>query len=343
MNEFELIDQLTPGLPQNSSVVLGPGDDCAILDLGSPTHWTLFKTDAVVEGIHFLPDTPPEAIGRKALARCLSDIAAMGGEPISALVTLALPRHFDPARIEGLYSGMKELAEHYDVAISGGETTTNPDRLLLSIALVGQVRREEAVLRSGARPGDGIFVTGELGGSLLGKHLSFEPRLREAQWLASHFHPHAMMDISDGLAGDLPHILRASKVGAELLSEAIPISRAAKLQARNPSPSQASDDPHSDPTASDDEQEADDKQATGTTPRPKHKSALEAALTDGEDFELLFTLPSRKAVPLVDAWKKQFPETRLSCIGRITATPGLQLRSRKTLVPLTAHGYVHFG
>lgn len=333
MNEFELIDKLTRDLPQNDAVVLGPGDDCAILDLGAPAHWTLFKTDAVVEGIHFLPDTPPEAVGRKALARCLSDIAAMGGEPLSALVTLALPRNFDPARVERVYSGMKTLAAQYEVAISGGETTTNPDRLLLSIALVGRVARDQAVRRAGAKPGDGIFVTGELGGSILGRHLTFEPRLREAQWLATHFHPHAMMDISDGLAGDLPHILRAGNVGAELLSEAIPVSRAAKLQARAPS------------AHHDDAEGTDPCGETNHAPpsKPKRKTALEAALTDGEDFELLFTLPSRKAVPLVDAWKKRFPETRLSCIGRVTASTGLQLRTRKTLAPLTAHGYVHFG
>jgi thiamine-monophosphate kinase len=309
VNEFELIRRLTRDLPMNESVKVGAGDDCAVLDVGAKTELLLFKTDAVVEGIHFAGDTAPEKIGRKALARCLSDIAAMAGTPTAALVTLALPRKFDVEFVEKIYAGLSALAMQHGVAIVGGETTTNPERLLISIALIGFVPRGKVLLRSGARAGDAIFVTGELGGALAGKHLDFEPRLAEARWLADHFPVHALMDLSDGLAGDLRHILQASGVGAELLKRAVPVSRAAKLIAKR-----------------------------GDAAKP----AFVAALTDGEDFELLFTVASKLAVPLLDAWKKEFPKLRLSCIGKIVTGQGIKLRDETGVRPFTAHGYVHF-
>src|SRR6266481_2772671 len=154
MNEFELISRLTRSLPTNKSVVVGAGDDCAVLDLGLPDRLLLFKTDAVVEGIHFTSAAAPEKIGHKALARCLSDIAAMAGTPAAALVTLALPDNFDPNKIESIYSGMSALARRHDVAIVGGETTSNPERMLISIAMLGAVPRGKSVLRSGAEVGD---------------------------------------------------------------------------------------------------------------------------------------------------------------------------------------------
>ena len=161
--------------------------------------------------------------------------------------------------------------------------------------------------RAGAQPGDGIFVTGELGGSLAGRHLEFTPRLAEGRWLAEHFPIHAMIDLSDGLAGDLRHLLVAGSVGAELLQRAVPVSRAAKTRAREGG-----------------------------------KPALVAALTDGEDFELLFTAASRDAVRLLDAWRKQFPDVPLTCIGRITAEPGLRMRDERGVQTFEEHGYVHF-
>ncbi len=309
MNELELISLLTDSLPSNQSVIAGAGDDCAVLDLGIPDQWILFKTDAVVEGIHFDSDTAPEKIGRKALARCLSDIAAMAGTPTAALVTLALPKNFEVEFVKKIYEGMNELAVGHRVAIVGGETTANPEGILISISLLGTVPKAKSISRAGAKEGDAIFVSGELGGSRSAKHLDFEPRLEEARWLAKNFSLHSMIDVSDGLAGDLRHILKASNVGAEILKSAIPISRAAKLQAR------------ADSSA---------------------KPPLLAALTDGEDFELLFTLSSRDAVALVDSWKKQFPKVRLSCIGKITKAPGLQIRDEKGVRSLSAHGYVHF-
>ncbi len=309
MNEFELISRLAHGLPGNRSVVVGAGDDCAVLDMGPADRLLLLKTDAVVEGVHFEPSVAPERIGHKALGRCLSDVAAMAGTPTAALVTIALPPKFDPQRVEAIYSGMSALARRYEVAIVGGETTTNPERMLISVALLGWVPPGKGVLRSGAEAGDAIFVTGELGGSIAGRHLDFEPRLAEARWLAQTFSLHSMIDLSDGLAGDLRHVLKASRVGAELLAGAIPISRAARQLAKND---------------------------------PAGKPAMVAALTDGEDFELLFTLASRDAVPLADAWKKQFPQLRLSCIGRITAGEGVTIRDKEGVRPLPDHGYVHF-
>ena len=309
MNEFELIARLTRSLPANQQVIVGAGDDCAVLDLGVPEHLILFKTDAVVEGVHFTRETPPSKIGRKALARGLSDIAAMAGTPTAALVTLALPPDFDVEFIAGIYDGLNRLAEQFNVAIVGGETTTNPGRLLSSISLLGTVPRGKQLLRGGARTGDAIFVTGELGGSLAGKHLDFEPRLAEARWLAEHFPIHAMMDLSDGLAGELRHLLHASRAGAELLKSAVPVSRAAKARAKESS-----------------------------TARP----AFAAALGDGEDFELLFTLPSKSAVKLLDAWKRKFPGLKLSCIGKIIAGDGIVIRDKFGSHQLNANGYVHF-
>ncbi len=308
MNEVELIARLVPSLPSNSSVIVAAGDDCAVLDLGAPDY-ILFKTDAIVEGVHFTAETPPEKVGRKALARCLSDIAAMAGKPNSALVTLALPQDFAPPRIDALYAGLNALASEHAVAVVGGETTTNPGRVLISIALLGTVEKGKCVLRSGAKAGDAVFVTGQLGGSLHARHLEFEPRLEEARWLREQFNIHAMIDLSDGLASDLRHILKASGVGGELLASAIPISRQAKLAARAESSA---------------------------------KPPLLGALTDGEDFELLFTVSSRDAVPLLDGWKQRFPNLTLTCIGKITAEPGLRLRGKDGVKPLTVHGYTHF-
>jgi thiamine-monophosphate kinase len=309
MNELDLIQRLTRALPTNPSVGVGAGDDCAVLDVGVPDRLLLFKTDAVVEGVHFAPGTAPEKIGHKALGRCLSDIAAMAGTPSAALVTIGLPGKFSPESVESIYAGLNALARRHQVAVVGGETTTNPGGIFISVALLGWVPRGKGVLRSGAEAGDALFVTGDLGGSLAGKHLDFEPRLAEARWLAQHFSLHAMLDISDGLAGDLRHILRASRAGAELLATSIPISRQARLAAKAGSAA---------------------------------KLPLLAALTDGEDFELLFTVASRDAVPLLDAWKKQFPGLALTCIGKIKTGEGITIRNKEGVRPLTAHGYEHF-
>lgn len=302
LRETELIQRLTQDLPADSSVLTGPGDDCAVLDWGGSK--LLFKTDAIVEGIHFDRDTPPKAIGRKALARALSDIAAMSGTPTHALITLGVHAEMDPSLIEAVYQGLRDCAREHHINIVGGETTSLP-QLTLSISLIGNASKP--ILRTGSAVGDAIFVSGELGGSLAGHHLNFTPRLKEASWLSDQEIVHAMIDLSDGLATDLRHLL-SDQTGAELLTRALPIRRAAKEQARD---------------------------------NPSGKTALLAALTDGEDYELLFTVSSKDAVPLLDGWKSAFPETPLHCIGKITDQPGIALRNDKGVKPLTLHGYDH--
>ena len=302
LSETELIQRLTQDLPADSSVLTGPGDDCAVLDWSGSK--LLFKTDAIVEGIHFERDTPPEAIGRKALARALSDIAAMAGTPTHALITLGVHAEMEPSLIEAVYQGLRDCAREHHVNIVGGETTSL-SQLTLSISLIGKASKP--ILRTGSAVGDAIFVSGELGGSLAGHHLNFDPRLKEARWLSDQDIVHAMIDLSDGLATDLRHLL-SDQTGAELLTRALPIRRAAKERARD---------------------------------NPSGKTALLAALTDGEDYELLFTVSSKDAVPLLDGWKSAFPETPLHCIGKITDQPGIALRDDKGVKPLTLHGYDH--
>ena len=302
LSETELIQRLTQDLPADSSVLTGPGDDCAVLDWSGSK--LLFKTDAIVEGIHFERDTPPEAIGRKALARALSDIAAMAGTPTHALITLGVHAEMEPSLIEAVYQGLRDCAREHHVNIVGGETTSL-SQLTLSISLIGKASKP--ILRTGSAVGDAIFVSGELGGSLAGHHLNFDPRLKEACWLSDQDIVHAMIDLSDGLATDLRHLL-SDQTGAELLTRALPIRRAAKERARD---------------------------------NPSGKTALLAALTDGEDYELLFTVSSKDAVPLLDGWKSAFPETPLHCIGKITDQPGIALRDDKGVKPLTLHGYDH--
>lgn len=308
-SEFELITRLKSGLPTNDSVIVGAGDDCAVIDAGVPGKWQLHKTDAIVEGIHFTRETAPEKVGHKALGRALSDIAAMAGTPRWATVTLGLPDGFDGEMVEAIYEGINRLAKRHEVAVVGGETVSNPERLAISVAVVGEVDRTKCVLRAGAKPGDGIWATGELGGSLEGHHLDFSPRLAEGRWLAEHFLPSSMIDLSDGLAGDLGHLLDAANAGAELLENALPIRREARLRAR----------------------ESD-----------AAKPPLIAALTDGEDYELCFTLGQGNAVALLDQFRKAFPDTPISCIGRIIEEPGLKIKQKDGTKEFATRGFVHF-
>lgn len=210
--------------PASDTLILGPGDDCAIVPRDA--QWdTLLKTDAVVEGVHFSADTEPELIGRKALARAVSDIAAMGGMPEHALVTLMVHRTRTVELLAGIYRGLAALASDFGIALAGGETSSLPqDGLAISVALTGRVERGEAVLRSGGKPGDIICVSGRLGGSFeSGRHLSFTPRVGLARQLRElGLRPRAMMDISDGLAADLPRLARASGCDYEIEEALLP-------------------------------------------------------------------------------------------------------------------------
>ncbi len=209
IGEDSLIDRLVGGLRQGCSVIVGPGDDCAAVSGVDDGSYLLLKADAVVEGVHFLREASPPLIGRKALARAVSDIAAMGGVPRHALVTLVLPTDLEVAFVEGVYQGMGKLADEFGISIVGGETTRGT-QIVISVALTGQVRPGRCVLRSTALDGDAILVTGRLGGSIHGHHFTFQPRLELAQWLVEHHKPHAMMDLSDGLGKDLPRLAAAS-------------------------------------------------------------------------------------------------------------------------------------
>ena len=216
LGEDGLVARLTRGLPGGPTLRTGPGDDCAVLGGRSDAVWTLLKTDCVIEGVHFTPETEPRRVGWKALARAVSDIAAMGGLPEAALVTVALRPSMEVAEAEALYEGIKKCARKFRIAVAGGETARSPGPTFVSVALTGRVERKRCVLRSGGRPGDILFVTGRLGGSLSGKHLDFMPRLNEARWLTEHFRVRAMMDVSDGLGADLPRLANASECAFEL-------------------------------------------------------------------------------------------------------------------------------
>jgi thiamine-monophosphate kinase len=223
MGEDALIRRLTETLPTGEDVVTGPGDDCAVVRAVRGRRLQLLKTDCIVEGVHFVREFPAESVGWKAMARVVSDIAAMGGSPQHALVTLVLPSDLEVVYVERLYTGLRRCAEKFGVAIVGGEMSRGA-QIVVSVSLTGSVAANRCVPRDGAKAGDAIHVTGRLGGSLRGRHLDFMPRVAEAQWLAKHLPVHAMMDLSDGLAKDLPRMAQASGVGFVLEESALPVS-----------------------------------------------------------------------------------------------------------------------
>ncbi len=303
LGEQNMLRRLCAHLPRRRDVIVGAGDDCAVLrSAGSRYDW-LLKSDPVIEGKHFTTDTLARAIGHKALGRALSDIAAMGGEPLWTLVNIVAPPRTPAERILGIMRGLKALAGRCGMAVVGGDLSAGPV-LEMHVFVVGRVGRGRAILRSGARPGDSLFVTGALGGSLAGRHLKFNPRLAEGRWLRGR--ARAMIDLSDGLATDLRHLIRSSRVGAELWLETIPIARAARLGV--------------------------DRQ-----------TALRRALTDGEDYELLFTVAAAQAHSFERAWRKVF-ELPCTPIGVISGRRGLieTISTGGQRGRLTEEGFQHF-
>lgn len=230
IGEDELIRRLVALVPTAASAE-GPGDDCAVVDSGGE-RLQLLKTDALVQGVHFLKEADARAVGWKAVARVISDFAAMGGVAERFLVTVALPGSMEVEWIEGFYLGMGDCMKAHGGVLAGGETCRVPQgsAAVISVAATGSVERGTEVLRSGGAPGDEIWVTGRLGGSLAGKHLSFTPRVEEAKWLASNFKPTAMMDLSDGLAKDLGRMARASGCGFRLEIERVPVSEGCTIE-----------------------------------------------------------------------------------------------------------------
>jgi thiamine-monophosphate kinase len=309
IGELETIRRLAAGLPSKAKgLVRGVGDDCAVVHAGAGSETDLLlTTDPVTMGVHFASDAPPERIGGKAVGRVISDIAAMAGRPRWVLIDLAAPGDTPVETLERVYRGATEMAAAFGAAIIGGDVS-RADTLALHVFGVGEVPCGKAVLRSGARPGDGLFVTGTLGGSLAGRHLAFTPRVNEGEWLRNR--ASAMIDISDGLGADLRHILEASAVGAVLELDAIPVS--------DDVPEAAGD-------------------VDGIPGRVYH------ALNDGEDFELLFTVPEERIPEVLAHWPSVFP---LCCtrIGTITAdAPNIEyVAARGQRAAVRARGYEHF-
>ena len=275
LNEDAIVEKIVGQLRLDQRVKIGPGDDCAVVAFGES--YLLLKADCVIEGVHFSSDTPGQAVGWKALCRAISDIAAMGGEPLDAVITVALSADRTLDWLLDLYAGLGRAAEQYSVNLVGGETSRSPGPVFISVALTGSVEKERLTTRRGGMVGDQLYVTGKLGGSIKGKHLSFEPRLIEARWLTQNYPPHAMIDLSDGLASDLPRLAKASGTGFHIDRAALP---------KNGGCSE------------------------------------EEALTDGEDYELLFAVSSEIGPKLETDWRSVFPDLPLSCVGRLTETSG---------------------
>lgn len=222
LGEFGLIKRIKNQIKTDSSVIQGIGDDCAVLK-SSSRKYQLYTSDMIVEGVDFTEQDDRILVGRKALAICVSDMAACAGIPRHCLVSLGLSPKTKVEEVDRIYKGLNLIAREFKVNIVGGDISKAP-KLTIDVSLLGDVEKKNLVLRSGARPGDIIFVTGSFGGSIKGKHLSFIPRLKEARYLVSNFKINSMIDASDGLRSDLGHILEESKVGAVIYEDLIPIS-----------------------------------------------------------------------------------------------------------------------
>jgi len=299
--EFAYIDWVRRQTPPDTRVPLGPGDDTAAVRF-TPGADCLVTTDMLLDGSCFLlAEQGPYRVGRKAMAVNLSDIAAMAGIPVAAVVSVGLPRQGGRALAEELYRGLREMADAFGTAIVGGDTNTGDGPLVISVTLLGETTPRGAVRRSGARPGDWLLTTGPLGGSILGKHLDFTPRVREAQRLHELADLHALIDISDGLAADCWHICEESRCGAVLVAERIPISEdARRLQ--------------------------------------DERSPLAHALEDGEDFELILAVSPTDGQRLVET--QPVPGITLFHIGECVAQ-GFWLERAGQREVLEPRGYVH--
>jgi thiamine-monophosphate kinase len=305
---------------KNPAVVTGIGDDCAVLRLlpgRGKEKDTLITTDFTLEGIHFRRDWhPAEAVGHRCLARGLSDIAAMGGEPVAAFLSLALPRDLPQNWVGRFAQSLISLAKQYGVILAGGDTAESPNGILADIVVVGTAPKGEAVLRSGAGAGDLIYVSGELGGSAAAvsemrkkpkrklnprdypRHFFPEPRIELGRILREKGLASAMIDTSDGLSTDLAHICEESGVGAEVQAELIP---------------------------------------RATVGKPAREVDLQFALHGGEDYELLFTAPRGTRIPT------RIAETPITRIGHITRGRKIFLVNRGRVgYELQPRGWEHF-
>lgn len=285
-----------------SGFPIGIGDDMAQVCIDGES--VLITTDMLLDGVHFdLQQAGAETVGYKAMAASLSDCAAMATIPLAAVVSVGLPIGFREQQLKELHTGIRRAGDMFECALVGGDLTAwrQDHPLVISVAMLSRPGHCDPLRRSGAKVGDAICVTGSLGGSLAGKHLTFIPRVKEALWLTELVKVNSMMDISDGLSTDLDRLCTQSKVGAMLEADQIPISRQAL----------ETDDP------------------------------LAAALNNGEDFELLFTLDKHACVELLKEWNLS---TAITKVGTITDTGRIEMRyGDGRVAKIEPGGYDHVG
>ncbi len=316
--EREILRWLAESFPAAPPVELGIGDDAAVVRFSGERTRAVLTTDAIVDGVHFdLQRHAWEQVGRKSIAVNLSDLAAKGARPVAVLVTLVLPRSTTLPQVQALYAGIREICDQFQTQIIGGDTNVGPGPLVISTTAIGTLTTGQTGWRlSGARPNDAILVSGDLGGSILGKHLEFQPRCALANYLAQHYPIHAATDISDGLVIDLDKLCRASGVGAELQLGDIPVSWAARNAGADP------------------------------------LAALDRALYDGEDFELLLTCDPATAAQILDDPQLPTPLTQIGWLqpkrgirGRRPANSGRTFgageRAEEDVIELPIRGYRH--
>jgi len=302
--EFELINFFRQRIPKYPCVRVGIGDDAAVIDLD--IQQCVMTTDVLMEGVDFISSqTSPEQIGRKALAVNLSDLAAMAASPKACVVGLVLPQKGGMELAKRLYEGLLPLARDFQIAVAGGDTNSWEGPLVISVTALGLPPPGGALSRKGARPGDRIIVTGDFGGSILGKHLTFTPRVWEAIFLYRSYEVHAGIDVSDGLALDLWRLTQESQCGAVIHADSVPISEAAYRIVKQ---------------------------------EKSKQKPLDRALYDGEDFELILAVPPAEAQRML---KDQPLSVKLTDIGEFVPEKGLWLEKGKKRTALQPKGYEH--
>jgi len=324
IGEFGFIERIRKGcLIRDKSVIRGIGDDCCVFSTSGEIA-TLLTTDMLVEKIHFLLGTiSPYQLGRKSLAVNMSDIAAMGGTPREAVISIAVPDTVDLAFLDDFYEGMKSIAEEFEVNLLGGDTTSSPEHLVVNVALVGEARVDEILYRSGAEVGDVIFLTGPVGSSAAGLDILLKkrevdeedlveahhdpyPHVKEGRIIASMKVANSLIDVSDGVAADLNHICTESKLGAVIEEEMIPTTEAFRAYCKR-----------------------------------FNEDANHLSLHVGEDYVLLGTVPAQAEADLREALRSQ--DCEFYPIGRTVSDAGLKLQVRDgSIKVIGASGWDHF-